>query len=193
MPPVGKSGPGTNFSSVATARVRLLDQVQRRVAEFGDVVRRNRRRHADRDALRAVGEQIGKGRRQDDRLLRLAVVARAEVDRVLVDAVEQQPRRLGQPRLGVAIGGGVVAVDVAEIALAVDQRIARGEILGETHQRVVDRLVAVRVEVAHHVADDLRRFLERRVGIEAAGAACRRGCGGAPASARRARRAARAA
>ena len=74
---------------------------------------------------------------------------------------------LGQPRLGVAIGGGIIAVDVAEIALAVDQRIARGEILGETHQRVVDRLVAVRMEVAHHVADDLCRFLERRAGIEA--------------------------
>ena len=141
--------------------------MQRRVAEFGDVVRRNRRRHADRDALRAVGEQIGKGRRQDDRLLHHVVVARAEVDRVLVDAVEQKPRRLGQPRLGVAVGGGIVAVDVAEIALTVDQRIARGKILGETHQRVIDRLIAVRVEVAHHVADDLCRFLERSAGIEA--------------------------
>ena len=166
MPPVGKSGPGYEFQQRATTCVRLLDEVQRRVAEFGDVVRRNRRRHADRDALRAVGEQIGKGRRQDDRLLHHVVVARAEVDRVLVDAVEQKPRRLGQPRLGVAVGGGIVAVDVAEIALAVDQRVARGKILGETHQRVIDRLIAVRVEVAHHVADDLCRFLERGAGIE---------------------------
>ena len=34
----------------------------------------------------------------------LAVVGRAEIDRVLVDAVEQQARDLGQPRLGVAHG-----------------------------------------------------------------------------------------
>ena len=60
----------------------------------------------------------------------------------------------------------MVAVDVAEIALAVDQRVARGKILGETHQRIIDRLIAVRVEVAHHVADDLCRFLERGAGIE---------------------------
>ena len=45
----------------------------------------------------------------------------------------------GQPRLGVAHGRGVIAVDVAEIALPVDQRIAHGEILRQTHQRVVDR------------------------------------------------------
>ena len=53
------------------------------------------------------------------------------------------------------MAAGVIAVDVAEIALPVDQRIALGEILGEAHQRVVDRLVAVRMELADHVADDL--------------------------------------
>ena len=78
-----------------------------------------------------------------------------------------KPRGLGQPRLGIAVGRGIIAVDIAEIALAVDQRVARGKILGEAHQRVVDRLVAVRMEIAHHVADDLCRFLERRAGIEA--------------------------
>ncbi len=95
-----------------------------------------------------------------------AVIARPEIDGVFVDAVEQQPRDLGQARFGVAVGGGVIAVDIAEIALAVDQRIARGKILRQPHQRVVDRLVAMRMEIAHHVADDLRRLLESRAGIE---------------------------
>ena len=75
-------------------------------------------------------------------------------------------RDLGQPRLGVAHGGRVIAVDVAEIALPVDQRIALREILREPHQRVVDRLVAVRMKLADDVADDARAFLERRAGIE---------------------------
>jgi hypothetical protein len=35
---------------------------------------------------------------------------------------------------------------------------------GQPHQRVVDRLVAVRVEVTHHVADDLGAFLVRAGG-----------------------------
>ena len=76
-------------------------------------------------------------------------------------------RDLGQPRLGVAHGGGVIAVDVAEIALPVDQRIALREILRQPHQRVVDRLVAVRMELADDVADHARAFLERRAGVEA--------------------------
>ncbi len=82
-------------------------------------------------------------------------------------SVEEEARDFGQARLGVAVGGRVVAVDIAEIALPVDQRIARVEILRQAHQRVVDRLIAVRMEVAHHVADDLGRLLERGAGVEA--------------------------
>ena len=67
---------------------------------------------------------------------------------------EQQVGDLGQPRLGVAHGRGVIAVDVAEIALAVDQRIAHGEILRQAHHGVIDRRVAMRMVVAHDVADD---------------------------------------
>ena len=141
--------------------------MDRGIDQLGDIVRRDRGRHADRDALRAVGQQIGECAGQHHRLGRLAVVVGPEVDRVLVDAFEQQARDLGHARFGVAIGGRVIAVDVAEVALPVDQRIARGEILRETHQRVIDRLVAVRMERAHHVADDLGGLLEGRAGIEA--------------------------
>ncbi len=130
------------------------------------VVRRDRRRHADRDALRAVGEQIGERARQHHRLVLAAVVGRAEIDRVLVDAVDQQPRHLGEPRLGVAHRGRIIAVDVAEVALPVDQRIALREILRKPHQRVVDRYVAVRMEFADHVADHARRFLEGLARVE---------------------------
>ena len=129
-------------------------------------MRRHRRRHAHRDALRAIGEQVRQRGRQHDRLLLVARIIVAEIDGILVDAFEQQPRDIGHARFGVAIGGSRVAIDIAEIALPVDQRIARGEILREAHQRIVDRLVAVRMERAHHVADDLRAFLEGRAGIE---------------------------
>ena len=144
----------------------LVDQMQGCVAQLGHIVRRDRGRHADRDALRAVGEQVRKAAGQHDRLFGLAIVIGAEFDAVLVDALEQQPRDVGHARFGITVGGGIIAVDIAEIALAVDQRIARGEILREAHQRVIDRLVAMRMERAHHVADDLGRFLERRAGVE---------------------------
>ena len=133
--------------------------MQRRVAKLGGVVRRDVGRHADGDAGRAVGEKVREGARQHHRLLALPVIGRAEIDRVLVDAAEQQLGDRRHARLGVAHGRGVIAVDVAEIALPVDQRIADGEILREAHQRVVDRLVAMRMEIAHHLADDLGGLL----------------------------------
>ena len=144
----------------------MLDQVERGVAELGGVVRRDRGRHADGDAGGAVGEQVGEGAGQDDRLVVLVVVGGAEIDGVLVDPLQQERGDLGQARLGVAVGGGVVAVDRAEIALAVDQLIALREILGEAHHGVVDRLVAVGVELADHLADDGGAFLVGVGGIE---------------------------
>ena len=140
--------------------------MERRVAELRRIVRRDRGRHPDRDALRAVGEQIGERARQHHRLVLGAVVGRPEVDGILVDAVDQEMRDLGQPRFGVTHGGGVIAVHIAEISLPVDQRIALGEVLRETHERVVDRLVAVRMELADDVADHARAFLERRARVE---------------------------
>ena len=113
-----------------------------------------------------LASRFGKRARQHHRLFFRAVIGGAEIDRILVDAVEEQARHLGEPRLGVAHGGRVIAVDIAKIALAVDQRIALGEVLGEPHQRVVDRLVAMRVELADHVADDAGAFLERGAGVE---------------------------
>ena len=65
----------------------------------------------------------------------------------------------GEPRLGVAVGRRGVAVDRAEVALPVDQRIAEREVLDHAHQRVVDRAVAVRVVLAQHVAHHRRRLL----------------------------------
>jgi hypothetical protein len=95
------------------------------------------------------------------------VIGLAEVDRVLVQMPSSSSMAtVSHARLGVAHGRRVIAVDVAEVALAVDQRIAHREILRQTHQRVVDRLVAVRMEITHHVADDRAHFLKPAAGSE---------------------------
>ena len=166
MPPVGKSGPLTYFRSVrlraAGVSIRCSAASHSSAALCGGI------EVAMPTAMpcEPLASRFGNARRQHHRLLVRAVVARPEIDRVLVEAVEQEPRDFRQPRFGVAHGGGVIAVDIAEIALAVDQRIALREILRQAHHRVVDRLVAVRMEITHHVADHLGRFLERRAGVE---------------------------
>ena len=112
---------------------------------------------------RAVDQQVRQPRRQDRRLHLLAVVVRDEVDRLLVDVGEQLAGDLLQAALGVPVGRRRVAVDRAEVALPVDQRVAQREVLGHAHQRVVDRAVAVRVVLAEHVADDARALHVRPV------------------------------
>ena len=137
---------------------RIVDQRHAGVDHLAEIVRRDIGRHADGDAAGAVDQQIGKARRQHHRLALGIVVVGLEVDGVLVDVLEQRAPspRLASRHLGVAHGRRRIAVDRTEIALAVDQRQAHGEILRHAHQRVVDRLVAVRVIFAHHVADHAR-------------------------------------
>ena len=181
IPPVGKSGPGTMPISSSIPSSGIVDQRDAGVDHLAEIVRRNVGRHADRDAARAVDQQVREARRQDHRLLLVAVVVRLEVDGVLVDVVEQRHGRPGQAALGVAHRRRRIAVDRAEIALPVDQRQAHGEVLRHAHQRVVDRLVAVRMVFAHHVADDARRLDVLLVGRVAVLVHGDRGCAGAPA------------
>ena len=172
-------------------RVRVLDQMQQRRAELVDIVRREcwspcrRRCRTSRwragsgrrpaaPPAPARGRRSWGGSRRRSRRCRRAAPAATLVRRAF----------------GVALGRRIIAVDVAEVALAVDQRVADGEVLGEAGQRVVDRLVAVR---------DGSRPWSRRRSWRTSGSrrrdrgparAWRRGCAGARASGRRARRAA---
>ena len=119
----------------AASRSRCVDDA---VHDLAQVVRRDVGRHADRDARRAVHEQVGNGA-GDRRLLGGFVVVRDEVDGLLVEVRHHALGERLQPRLGVAHRRGRIAVDRAEVPLAVDQRIAHVEVLRHAHQRVVDR------------------------------------------------------
>ncbi len=129
-------------------------------------MRRNIGRHADRDAASAIDQQIGEARRQDRRLLLLAVVIGLEIDGVGIDILDQSQGRPREARFGVAHGRRAVAVHRAEIALAVDQREAHREGLRHAHQGVIDRGVAMGMVFTHHLADDARRFHIGAVGQE---------------------------
>ncbi len=102
-----------------------------------------------------------------DGSLQRAVVVLPELDRILVEVVEHGAGDLGEPAFGVAVGRRRIVVDGAEVALAVDQREAHGEVLRHAHQRVVDRQVAVRVILAHHLADHARALDVLLVVVEA--------------------------
>jgi hypothetical protein len=95
--------------------------------------------------LRAVDQQVGNGRRQHRRFLQPVVEVQRRIDRFLVDVRQHFVGDLRHPAFGVPVRRRAVAVDRAEVALAVDERIPHAPFLGHAHQRVVHGLVAVRV------------------------------------------------
>ena len=152
---MGKSGPCTCFEHFGEARAGILHQLDGRVDDFGEIVRRNVGGHADRDAARAVDDQIGNARGQHRRLEGGLVVVGREVHGLHLDVGQHFAGNALHAALGVTHGRGRIAIHRAEVALPVHQRIAQREGLRHAHQRVVDGRVAVGMVDAHRLADDL--------------------------------------
>ena len=118
-------------------------------------MRRNVGRHADGDAAGAVDDEIGDARGQNRGLECGLVVVGGEVDGLHVDVGEQFAGDARHAALGVTHGRGRIAIDGAEVALAIDERIAQREGLRHAHQGVVDGGVAVGMVDTHGLSDDL--------------------------------------
>ena len=152
---------------IAAGERGIVDQGDRGRDGLAQVVRRDVGGHAHGDARAAVDQQVGEAGGQDRGLFPALVVVGRPVDGLRVDVAQHLGGDAGQAALRVAHGRGRVAVDRAEVAVAVDQRVADGEVLGHAHQSVVDGRVAVGVEVTHDVADDPRALAVRPVGLHA--------------------------
>ena len=151
----GEIGAGDELDELIGGDRRVLDEGKAAVDHFAQIVRGHVGCHADRDPACAVDQQVGEARGQHGWFAPAAVVVFGEVDRVLVEIVEQAVRHPCQTRFGIAHRGRRIGVHRAEIALTVDQRHAHRPVLRHARKGIVDRAVAVGVVVTHHVADDL--------------------------------------
>ncbi len=183
----GEIGALHHLDDLGELGVRILHQRDAGFDDFAQIVRRNLGRHADRDAYAAVDQQVGNARRQDFGLEFAFVVVGLEVDGFLVDVFEQRRGDAREARFGVPHGRGRIAIDGTEVSLPVDQRVAHREILRHADQGVVDRGVAVRVVFTHDVADDPGALARGAIGCRPI-SLIHKGCGGGPASGRRAHR-----
>ena len=162
----GKIGAGHDFHQFVDRDFRLVDHADQRVADFAQIVRRNRRRHAHRDAVRPVHQQIREPRRQHDRLHPPFVVGGNEIDRVELQIVEHRRRDGRHAGFGVSHGRRRQARDRAEVSLLVDQRVPHVPFLGHADQRGIDHAFAVRMIVAARIAGDFRALDAGRAGSE---------------------------
>ena len=144
-------------------------QVHRGVDDLAQVVGRDVRGHADRDALAAVDQQVGEAAGSTVGSSVEPSKFGDEVDRVLVDAGEHVHGERRQPALGVAVGGRrVVGSGEPKLPCGSIEQVAEREVLAHADERVVHGLVAVGVVLAQHVADDGRALAVVPVGPQAA-------------------------
>ena len=145
----------------------MVQHVDGGVDDFAHVVRRHVGRHAHRDALRAVDQQVGEAPGQHGGLDGGPVVVGRHVDGLLVDVGHELEGQGGEPALGVAHGRRpVVGAPATEAAVTVDERVAQRELLDHAGQRLVDGRVTVGVVRPHDVADHLGALVVRPVGPE---------------------------
>ena len=136
--------------------VGVVDEQADGVHHLAQVVRRDVGRHADGNTHGAVHDEVRETGREHDRLLQTVVIVAGEIDGLAVDVREHVERHLAHARLGIAVGSGGMAVDGAEVAVTVNERIAERKILCHTHHRVIHRRIAVRMVSAEHRADRVR-------------------------------------
>ena len=154
-------GPGQAGEQLVEAACRVRDEMVDHVEEFHGVVRRNLGGHADRDPVAAVEQEVRKAAGEHVGFGQPPVEVRPHVDGVALDVVEQVDGQRRQPHLGIAVGGRRVPVDRTEIALTIDERVTKREVLHHAHHRVVDGPVPVRMVSAEHVAHDRGALLGR--------------------------------
>ncbi|CDE48098.1 val start codon [Sutterella sp. CAG:351] len=144
---------------VIHARRRVMQRVEARINCFSEVMRRDVRRHADRDTLAAIHQQLREAGGQHRRFFFCTVKVRCHIDRITVDISQHLFRNAAQTDFRVTHGSRRVAVNRAEVAVTVNERIAERERLRHTDDRVIDRDITMRVVLTDHVADHTGRLL----------------------------------
>jgi len=154
--PGGKIRPLHKIHEVVNAALRVVQQQLQGVAKFAKVVGRNIGGHAHGDAGAAVEQQVGNLGGHDRGFLQRVVVVGAVIHRVFVQVAQKFLGKTRHAHFCVTHGRRGVAVDGAEVALPIHQRIAHGKILRHTHQGVIYRRIAMRVIFTDDVTDDTR-------------------------------------
>ena len=134
------------------------------IYDLPQVMGRRTGSHAHGDALGTVHQEIGNFYRQHCGLFLGLVKVRHEVHHILVQI--RKKCLLGdllKPCLRITHGGGAVPLNIAEVAVAVDERHPLFEILAHDHQGVVDGTVPVRMIFTHGITDDTGALAVRLV------------------------------
>ena len=151
------------FHQVGQGGVGIVQHADAGADDLPQVVGRDVGGHAHGDAAGAVDQQVGEPSGKDPGLFPALVEVGVPVHSILFDVPEHFVGDLAQTGFGVTVGCRGVAIHGTEVAVAIHQHIAHGEVLCQTYQRVIHGGVAVGVIPAQHVAHAGSRLLKRLV------------------------------
>ena len=150
--PGGKVRPGDVLHQVVQSGLRVIQHADAGVDDLRQVMGRDVGGHAHGNAAAAVDQQVGETGGQDPGFLPGFVKVGVPVHGILLNIPQHFVGDFGKPGLGITVGGRRVAVHGAEVAVAVHQHIAHGEVLSQAHHGVVNGGVAMGMVAAQHVA-----------------------------------------
>ena len=165
-PPGWKIGTRHHRHQLIDRNIRIVEHHDQGIANLTQIVGRNRGRHADRDPVGTVNQQIGEAAGQDNWLGPPFIIRRHKIDRVQLQIVEHHRRKRAEPSLGVPHGGRRQTRDRAKVPLLVDQGVPHVPLLGHPDQGGINDTLAVGVVVTTGITGDLRTFDPRRTGAE---------------------------
>src|SRR3989454_10329957 len=108
--------------------LRVVDQDDQGVDDLAEVVRRDVRRHSDRDAAGTIDQEIRELRGKDQRLLQRAIQVVHPVDRLLLEVLQHRLGGLRETALRVSHRRGLV-LRAPPVSLSVNQRVPEREVL----------------------------------------------------------------
>ena len=155
----GKIRPGQVFHERRHVDSRILDQCQAGADHFSQIVRWNVGRHADGNARGTIDQQVRQSGRHYRRLALGAVVILGKINGFPIDVGEKFMRKPRHPDFRVSHCRRRIAIDGAEITLAIHEQVTHGEGLRHSNDGVVDGGIAVRVVFTNHVTHDPSRLL----------------------------------
>ena len=128
---------------------------------LGRIMRRDVGGHAHGNTVGTIHQQIWIFSRQHQRFKLRFIVVRTEFDSFLVDVAQQAFGSARQSGFGISHRGRRIAINRPEISLPVNQRQSHREMLSHPDHGLINRAVAMRVIITHHVTDDTGRFTGR--------------------------------
>ena len=154
------------FSQLRNLDLLVVNVCTASVANLTQVMGSHIGCHTYRNTARTIDQQQrnlgGQHRRFGSRIIEVE----RKVDRILLDVGHNLISDLAHTSLSITHRSCRVAIHRAKVTLTVNQRVTHRPLLRHTYHCVVNRRVAVRVELTEHITHDTSRLTVRLIRVE---------------------------